>query len=88
MKVEHFKSEREFKLKFLSQMYICSNCEMITPSPYDCPSCGWSADGLFKTMNKGYKYQIDGQEEKEIFAPVEIIQERKQTQNERNSNNG
>ena len=37
---------------------------------------------------EGPKEQNDsGQEEKEIFAPVEIIQERKQIQNERNSNN-
>ena len=45
----------------------------MNPDPYNCQRCGWRADGLLKTMDKGYKYAITKTGEiKEIFRPIEL----------------
>lgn len=77
MKTEIFETEREFNNKYPSKLYICSNCNKLTPNKLICINCGWRADGLFKTNGQGYKYIIKeiSSEEKEIFKPVEIIKE-------------
>ena len=73
MEEEIFKTEREFNFKFGSKFYICSNCEKLIQNKYECEYCGWRADGLFKTMGKGYRYKIiETGAEEEIFMPVEI----------------
>lgn len=68
-----FKTEREFYQRFPSRFYICTNCGYMNPDPYNCQRCGWRADGLLKTMDKGYKYAIAKTGEiKEIFRPIEL----------------
>ena len=54
-------------------MYICCQCGYMTNDRFQCPKCGYRANGLLKTMNKGIKYKIEniGKEE-EIFKPVEL----------------
>ncbi len=45
----------------------------MNPSKYTCQKCGWRADGLLKTMDKGYKYKIlKTGKEYEIFKPIEL----------------
>ena len=73
MKFEEFNSERDFKNKFPSGFYICSNCGYMSNNKYYCPRCKYSAKGLFKTLNKGYKYKIiSTNTEDEIFKPFEL----------------
>lgn len=74
MKLERFKTQREFNNRFPSKFFICSNCNMMTPNKYTCSHCGWRADGLFKTMGNGYQFIIEEQGEviQEIFTPIEI----------------
>lgn len=74
MKEEEFETERDFKRKYQSNMYVCSNCHTLINDKYTCPNCGWRSDGLFKTMGKGYRYSIKqtGKTE-EIFKPIELI---------------
>lgn len=70
---ETFKNIREFYKKYPSRFYVCSNCGYMNPSKYTCQKCGWRADGLFKTMDKGYKYKIlETGKEYEIFKPIEL----------------
>ena len=70
---ERFESEREFNNKFPSGFYICAYCSKIIPDKKLCPYCGFRADGLFKTMGKGYKFIIEeiSDEVQEIFKPIE-----------------
>lgn len=79
MTVEIFKTQREFNNKFPSKFYICSNCGRISEDKYNCNHCKWRADGLFKTMENGYKFIIEeiSNEVQEIFTPIEIIQQEK-----------
>lgn len=73
MEVEVFASEREFYEKFPSGFFICSNCGYLTNNKKECPRCKWRADGLFKTMNRGYKYKIMKENiSEEIFKPIEL----------------
>lgn len=73
MEVEVFETEREFWKRFPSKFYICSNCGYMTNNDTTCEICGWRADGLFKTMNKGYKFTIkEKQLTREIFKPIEL----------------
>lgn len=83
MKIERFKTQRDFNNKFPSKFFICSNCGKLSPNKYTCNSCGWRADGLFKTMNKGYKFIIEEQGEfiQEIFTPLEMRLEKNATDN-------
>lgn len=71
MEVEIFETELEFMLKYPSGLFRCSNCRQVTNNPMECQYCSWRADGLFKTMDKGYKYRIKDGEIKEIFSPIE-----------------
>ena len=73
METEEFESEREFRNKYPSGLYICSFCEKLTPFRYFCINCKSRADGLFKTFGKGYQYIIKefGSEIYEIFTPIE-----------------
>lgn len=77
MEVERFETQREFNNKFPSKFYVCSNCGKLLQDKYTCCYCGWRADGLFKTMNKGYKFIIEEQSEEiqEIFRPIEMEKE-------------
>lgn len=77
MKVEKFETQREFNNKFPSKFYVCSNCGKLLQDKYTCCYCGWRADGLFKTMDKGYKFIIEEQSEEiqEIFRPIEMEKE-------------
>ncbi|MBQ7450691.1 hypothetical protein IJS77_04675 [bacterium] len=70
---ERFKSERDFNNKFPSGFYICAYCEKIITDKKLCPYCGFRADGLLKTMGKGYKFIIEeiSDEVQEIFKPIE-----------------
>lgn len=68
--IDEFKNEIEFFDRYPSGYYKCTNCGYMTISKYECPRCGFRADGLFKTMNKGYKYKI-GNKEYETFIPIE-----------------
>lgn len=71
---EIFETRREFNKKFPSKFYICSNCNSLQSDKYTCSICGWRADGLFKTMDKGYKYTIkETGEQEEIFKPIELL---------------
>lgn len=76
---EQFNTQREFNKRFPSGLYICTNCGDLTEDRYTCRKCGWRADGLLKTWNKGFKYRIEetGTEE-EIFIPIELLKERKE----------
>ena len=70
---EVFKNLREFYNKYPSRFYICTNCGYMNPNKYTCQKCGWRADGLLKTMGKGYKYKIlTTGKEYEIFIPIEL----------------
>lgn len=47
----------------------------MTDSEIVCGYCGFRADGILKTMEKGYKYKIeDTGEMAEIFKPIERIE--------------
>lgn len=74
VKAEIFKTLRDFNNKFPSKFYICSNCGKVIPDSNDCMYCGWRADGLFKTMERGYQFVIVEQspEIQEIFKPIEM----------------
>lgn len=78
MKKEIIKNQREFNKKFPSGLYICSNCGHMNFDKYICQNCGWRSDGLFKTMNKGYRYKLKEENfEEEIFIPIEKLKEDK-----------
>ena len=81
MEVERFETQREFNNKFPSKFYVCSNCDKLLQDKYTCCYCGWRADGLFKTMDKGYKFIIEEQSEEiqEIFRPIEMEKEENAT---------
>ena len=53
----------------------------MTTNKYECPRCHYRADGLFKTMDKGYKFIIEEQSEEiqEIFRPIEMEKEENAT---------
>lgn len=73
MKCEEFNSERDFNNRFPSGFYLCPICGYMTNNKYNCPRCNWSAKGLFKTLDKGYKYKIlSTNTEEEIFKPIEL----------------
>ena len=77
MQEETFKSYREFNEKFPTKLYKCTNCGQLLNDKYSCVNCGWRADGLFKTMDKGYKYTIEDMNfTEEIFTPIELLKER------------
>jgi len=45
----------------------------MTNNRFNCPRCGYRADGLLKTMEKGLRYRIENlDKEEEIFKPVEL----------------
>lgn len=68
-----FKNWREFNKKFPSKIYICTNCGSLTNDKFTCKYCGWRADGLLKTWDKGFKYTIlETNETEEIFRPIEL----------------
>lgn len=73
---EIFKTKRQFLKKYPSRLFICTHCGKIGNNPYTCLQCGWRADGLFKTMEKGYRYIIEENsiEIQEIFIPIELTQ--------------
>ncbi len=74
MDEEEFKSLREFNNKFPSKLYICCNCGTLSDDKYNCRKCGWRADGLFKTSERGYKYKIISENiTDEIFKPIELL---------------
>lgn len=74
MEIETFETIRDFYRKFPKKFYICSNCGYLNESAYTCQKCGWRADGLFKTMDKGYKYTIKSTGiTEEIFKPIELL---------------
>lgn len=70
---EEFNSERDFNNKFPSGFYLCPICGYMTNNKYYCQRCKFSAKGLFKTLDKGYRYKIlsNGTED-EIFKPIEL----------------
>lgn len=71
-----FKNWREFNKCFPSKLYICSNCNSLTEDKFTCKICGWRADGLLKTWDKGFKYTIlETNETKEIFKPIELLKQ-------------
>ena len=86
MKQEHFKSELEYKNKYPSGLYICSNCRTMTTSSTYCQNCNWSANGLFKTMNKGFVYSIGEGNSVEIFQPIEMFENQKERESNESSN--
>lgn len=72
METEIFKNKTEFKIKYPSGLYVCAYCGQMTDSEIVCGYCGFRADGILKTMEKGYKYKIeDTGETSEIFNPTE-----------------
>ena len=84
MQTEEFKTELEFREKFPSGLYLCPNCGILTTNKFYCQNCGCQANGLFGTMNKGYKYKIGEESEQEIFMPVELFDRWKQNENSNN----
>lgn len=73
MITETFKSKTNFYEKYPSKLYICSFCGTLSQDRYQCSKCGFRADGLFKTMDKGYQYTIEETgETEEIFKPLEL----------------
>ena len=74
MKIETFKTVREFNNKFPSKFYICALCGKMIQDKYLCNYCGFRADGLLKTMGQGYQFVIEEQSDKvqEIFRPIEF----------------
>lgn len=69
---EKFKTKREFKNKYPSGLYVCASCKSLSQDPYYCRNCGYRADGILKTMNNGYIYEIEETgETAEIFTPLE-----------------
>lgn len=74
MKIEIIQTIREFNNKFPSKLFICSNCNQLINDKYTCNKCNWRADGLLKTMDKGFKYKIlETGITEEIFKPIELI---------------
>ncbi len=45
--IDEFPSEREFRKRFPSRIYICFACGQMTPDPYVCIHCGSQANQLF-----------------------------------------
>lgn len=43
-----FNSEREFYNKYPSRLYVCSECNRLSPNPYFCWECGEQANKLIK----------------------------------------
>lgn len=86
MKQEKFNTELEFKNKYPSGLYICSNCRTMTTSSVYCPNCNWSANGLFRTMGNGYIYSIADGEPIEIFQPIEMFDAEKKGKSNEGSN--
>ncbi len=74
MQKENFKTELEYKNKYPSGLYICSNCRAMTSSATYCQNCGWSVNGLFGTMNKGYIHSIADGQPIETFQPIELFE--------------
>ena len=74
MKLEVFKTVRDFNNKFPSKFYICALCGKMIQDKYLCGYCGFRADGLLKTMGEGYQFIIEEQSDKvqEIFRPIEL----------------
>ena len=78
MITELFKTQKDFDEKYPSKLYICSFCGSLSHDRYKCDKCNFRADGLFKTMDKGYSYTVEetGITE-EIFRPIELTDERR-----------
>ena len=73
MEVEIFQTYRQFFKKYPSKLYRCCCCGYMNPDRFTCQRCGFRADGLFKTMDMGYKYRIETlNKEEEIFKPIEL----------------
>lgn len=49
--IDEFPSEREFRKRFPSRIYICFACGQMTPDPYVCIHCGSQANQLFPPFN-------------------------------------
>lgn len=74
MLVETFNNMREFNCAFPSKLFICSLCGALCDNPYTCDRCGFRADGLFKTMENGFKFRIlETSICEEIFKPIELF---------------
>ena len=68
-----FRDWREFYHNYPSRFYTCSNCGYMNFDMFTCQKCGWRADGLLKTMGKGYKIKIlSANKTLEIFKPIEL----------------
>ncbi len=70
-----YANKREYYNDNPSGMYVCTNCGTLTSDKYNCNICGWRADGLLKTQDKGFKYTIESENfTDEIFTPIEQTQ--------------
>ena len=75
MRIEEFNSEREFRKKFKSKLYVCCWCNKMTPNPYICTNFNNQANQLFSENT--YKFIIKSihTEVQQIFKPIEYYSE-------------
>ena len=71
--MDEFENERDFYNKYPSRLYLCSECNRLSPNPYFCWECGEQANKLIK--KKGiYEYKINDNKY-QIFIPIELVGE-------------
>lgn len=63
MQFEKFKNRMEFKRELPSGLFVCTNCGELLANPRECDKCGYRADGLFGTMEKGIKLWLESEAE-------------------------
>lgn len=70
--VEVFETRREFRKKFVSRLYICNYCKLMTPDPNVCVWCGKQANQLFSDGTYKYIIKSEQTEVQQIFKPIEL----------------
>lgn len=72
-KIEIFETRRDFN-KLFHGLFICFNCDALTPNPYVCTVCGTQANQFFAdTFNFIIKSETD--EVQRIFKPIEVFRQ-------------
>lgn len=75
MQQEEFETQRDFRNKFPSKLYICSRCSSLTTDPIICTSCENQSNNFLYEDN-AYKYTIkETGTTVQIFRPIELEKE-------------
>lgn len=67
---EEFETEKEFRLKYPSKIYICPRCGALTTDPQICTHCQNQSNSFLFTDN--FTYKINGKIHT-IFKPIELL---------------